>query len=149
MQVAIITKNIEEMAQNFSKLFGVPMPEIKYVGGVDTTPIFYKGERIKDHTTKICTIKMGGVNLELTQPEGGTTAWQDFYDTHGEGVHHIGFIVESRDEAMKACKDMGIDELHAGWFPTASYTFMDSQKKLGVRLNIKHNNEDNADKLLK
>jgi methylmalonyl-CoA epimerase len=38
--------------------------------------------------------KMGTAWLQLCQPLGGESPWQEFLDTKGEGVHHIGCIVD-------------------------------------------------------
>ena len=45
MQIAIIVKDIEKTAENYAKVFGMPVPEIQDVPPVSEVPIFYRGER--------------------------------------------------------------------------------------------------------
>jgi 4-hydroxyphenylpyruvate dioxygenase-like putative hemolysin len=148
MQVAIVVKDIERVAKNYSEMFGIPMPEIIDVPPVNEVPIFYKGEKT-DSRAKICVFKMGSIILELTEPDETLSGWKDFYDKHGQGVHHIGIKVNDREKAIDAFDDMGIKIDHVGYYPTSSYTFMDSMKDFGVNFNVKHDGEDNSDKLLK
>lgn len=148
-QVCMVVEDIETTAANYAKLFGIPMPEIVYVPKGDEVPVFYRGKPISPNV-KFCYFKIGdSITIELTEPGDEPSGWKEFYDQHGQGVHHIGVMVKDRDEAMTALKDLGVDEVHAGYYPTASYTFVDSMKQLGVNLNIKHDGEDNSDKLKK
>lgn len=148
MQIALIVNDIEKAALNYAKVFNMPVPKIEDVPPVSEVPIFYRGERT-DSRAKICCFKMGNIILELTQPDNTPSSWKEFYDKHGQGVHHIGIQVENREEAIKALTDMGADIQHVGYYPTGSYTFIDCMDQLGVNLNIKHGGEDNSDKLLK
>lgn len=58
MQIAIIVKDIEKTAENYAKVFGMPVPEIQDVPPVSEVPIFYRGERT-DSRAKICCFQMG------------------------------------------------------------------------------------------
>lgn len=40
MQIAIIVKDIEKTAENYAKVFGMPVPEIQDVPPVSEVPIF-------------------------------------------------------------------------------------------------------------
>jgi len=51
--------------------------------------------------------KMGGAVLELLETLKGQTIWQDFYDKHGEGMHHIGLFVKNFPAALSAFVDRG------------------------------------------
>lgn len=147
MQIAIIVEDIEKVAANYAKAFDLPMPEITDVPPVSEVPVFYCGERT-DSRAKICCFQMGNVILELTQPDDTSSSWKEFYDKHGQGVHHIGIQVNDRSQALEALADMGVEVNHVGYYPTGSYTFMDCMEQFGVNFNIKHGGEDNRDKLL-
>ena len=57
--------------------------------------------------------------------------------------------MNDRDAALEVLATMGAEVNHVGYYPTGSYTFMDSMEQLGVNLNIKHGGEDNSDKLIR
>jgi methylmalonyl-CoA/ethylmalonyl-CoA epimerase len=44
-------------------------------------------------------IQIGDINLEYWQPVRGESVQQEFLDSAGEGVDHVGFIVDNYDEA--------------------------------------------------
>lgn len=148
MQIAIIVKDIRKTAENYAKAFGLPMPEIEDVPPVSEVPVFYRGERT-DSRAKICCFHMGNIILELTEPDETPSGWKEFLEKHGQGVHHIGIQVNDRDAALEVLATMGAEVNHVGYYPTGSYTFMDSMEQLGVNLNIKHGGEDNSDKLIR
>lgn len=148
MQIALIVKDIEKVAANYAKVFNMPMPKIENVPPVSEVPVFYRGERT-DSRAKICCFQMGNIILELTEPDDSPSGWKEFYDRHGQGVHHIGIQVENREEALAALAELGVEVNHVGYYPTGSYTFMDSMEQFGVNFNVKHGGEDNSGKLLK
>ncbi len=147
MQIAIIVRDIRKTAENYAKAFGISMPEIQDVPPVSEVPIFYRGERT-DSRAKICCFNMGNLILELTEPDETPSGWKEFLDEHGQGVHHIGIQVTDRDAALEVLGTMGAGVNHVGYYPTGSYTFMDSMEQFGVNFNIKHGGEDNSDKLV-
>lgn len=147
VQIAIIVKDIEQTARNYATVFGLPMPEILDVPPVSEVPIFYRGERT-DSRAKICCFDMGNIVIELTQPDDTPSGWKEFYDKHGQGVHHIGIQVKDREGALEALEALGVKVNHVGYYPDGSYTFVDCMDQFGVNFNIKHGGEDNRDKLL-
>ncbi len=73
-------------------------------GGQKTLTIPFKGElhgRPAEWKTTISNADMGGVELELLEPTEGAQALQESLDAAGEGLHHIGVIVEDMDEALE------------------------------------------------
>ena len=82
---------------------------------------------------------MGGWVLELHQADAKDSSFREFYDKHGNGVHHIGFEVgEDRDEVIRELQGMGFNtERTFGAYTGSSWTIVDSEDVLGVNLNIK------------
>lgn len=136
-QVALVVKDIEKVARNYAELFGVEMPVIFTIPPVDEAHTQYRGQ-LTNTRAKLAVFDMGQVVLELTQPDEEPSSWKEFDETNGEGVHHIGFIVQDREKTMKYFEDKGIQVRHYGEYTGGSYTFVDSAEQLGVILNIKH-----------
>ena len=64
--------------------------------------------------------------------------FREFLDKHGNGVHHIGFEVgDRRDAIVGELADMGYDLRTVGIYPGSSWTIVDTEEDLGVNLNIK------------
>ena len=89
---------------------------------------------------KLAFLNLGQVTLELIQPVGNDTAWKEFLDTNGEGVHHIAFQIADPDKTIKEFQDVGMPVQHQGRFDddSGSYVYIDSAKALGVTLELLH-----------
>ena len=138
IQINIVVADIEEAAKSWADLLGIdeiPIHESHLEGGDD---YLYHGQPISCDL-KTAGIKMNGFVIELHQPCGGQSSFQEFLDKHGNGVHHIGFEVgEDRDEIIKELADEGYDVNRTiGIYPGSSWTIVDSEDRLGVNLNIK------------
>jgi len=138
IQINIIVRDIHAAAEKWAQIFGVEKPEIrttKLEGGENYT---YRGEPVSCEI--LCAnIEMNGFVLELHQPVGGPSTFQEFLDRHGNGVHHIGFEVGGdRDKVLGHLQDLGFDTNRTlGIYPGSSWTIVDSEDVLGVNLNIK------------
>jgi methylmalonyl-CoA/ethylmalonyl-CoA epimerase len=137
-QIAIVVKDIEKTARNYAEIFGLPMPEIFLVPPPEETHIQYRGKPTATRA-KLCVFRMGSIVLELTEPDDEPSSWREFLDNKGEGVHHIGFVVEDRDAALNFLEQKGVTVRHTGVYPGGSYAFTDSEEQLGVILNLKYN----------
>ncbi len=73
------------------------------------------------------------IQIELIQPNGVKSTWQDFLDEHGEGIHHIAFNVKNTDEKIRAMEDFaGAKVLQRGKYGSGSgeYTYLDCTGEL-------------------
>ena len=138
IQINIIVRDIELAARKWGELLGIDPPEIRInhlEGGGNYT---YRGQPVTCDL-KVADIPMNGFVIELHQPIGGPSSFQEFLDKHGNGVHHIGFEVgDRRDEVIRELAEAGYDTNRTlGIYPGSSWTIVDSEDVLGVNLNIK------------
>jgi hypothetical protein len=139
IQVALIVRDIEKAAKEWSDLFGVPMPDIRVQEKGPRNGTTYRGQPA-NYGLKVAVIhaKDRGFVIELHQPLGGESTFQEFLDKHGEGVHHLGFEVgEKRDAIIGELEEKGYQMRTIGYYPGSSWTIVDSEDNLGVNLNIK------------
>jgi methylmalonyl-CoA/ethylmalonyl-CoA epimerase len=73
--------------------------------------------------------------FELIQPLSGPSAHQEWLDSHGEGFHHVGVIVESVEATTKEMHAAGYETIMAGDGFGAdgdgSYAYFDTADALG------------------
>ena len=140
IQINIVVKDIEKAAKAWSEILGIPVPEIRlnHLESHEQFRYTYRGNETPCDL-KVCNIDMGNFVLELHEPVGGDSSFQEYLDRHGNGVHHIGCEVgDQRDEVLDALKEMGFDtQRTVGYYPGSSWTIVDSEDELGVNLNIK------------
>lgn len=138
IQINIIVKDIEAAAAHWAALLGIETPKIR-LNHLEGGPNYkYRGQPVSCDL-KVCNIEMDGFVIELHQPVGGESSFQEFLDKHGNGVHHLGFEVgDRRDEVIRQLKAQGYDtDRTVGIYPGSSWTIVDSEEQLGVNLNIK------------
>ena len=137
IQICIVVRNIEEAAKKWSLLLGIPVPEIRTNHLEGNENYMYRGKPVSCDL-KVANIGMGHFVIELHQPIGGESSFQEFIEKHGNGVHHIGFEVgDQRDQIIEEMEKDGYTMRTVGIYPGSSWTIVDSEDDLGVNLNIK------------
>lgn len=136
-QIALVVKDIEATAREYAKLFGVKVPKITEIGLPKQAHTQFRGETTTTRA-KLAVFNLGQVVLELTEADDEPSSWKTFLEEHGQGVHHIGFITEDREKAIGYFTENDMPIRHYGEYPGGNYTFMDSEKKLGVLVNLKY-----------
>jgi len=137
IQIAIVVEDIEKAAKAWASLFGVPVPEIHDASTEGDPDVTYRGA-VASYGLKAANIRAGGFVIELLQPDGRDSTFREFLNKHGDGVHHLGFEVgERRDAIVAELQEQGYDMRTVGFYPGSSWTIVDSESDLGVNLNIK------------
>lgn len=135
-QVALVVKDIQATAKAYAELFDVPMPEIVQVPPSEIAHTQARG--IPSNTrAKIAVFKLGQIVLELNQPDNEPSSWKEFLDTHGEGVHHIAFMTENRDQVVEYFEDRQMPVRHYGEYPGGNYTVFDCAEIFKVLIQVK------------
>jgi len=132
-QVAIIVKDIETTKKKFAQFFGVEEPQTTLGGDYKVTGTAYMGSPAPKAGAKLAFFSVGpNVSLELIEPNGEQSTWQDFLDKNGEGIHHIAFGVKGMDGKIAACQEFGMTLTQRGKYRDASgeYAYLDATKDL-------------------
>jgi len=130
-QVGFIVKNIEKSKKKWAAFFGVPVPPTVEAGDHKVTQTKYKGKSAPKAKCLMAFFDAGPkMQLELIQPNGEKSTWQNFLDKHGEGIHHIAFNVNGMEKILKTCEEAGIDCVQRGKYGDASgeYAYLDTAK---------------------
>ena len=136
-QIAIVVKDLDKAVKYYTEIFKVEPAYVFAIPPQEEAKTQYRGEPTATRA-RLAVFKMGNIVLELTEPDNEPSSWKEFLDTKGEGVHHIGFMVDDRDAVLNKLDKLGIPVRHYGEYTGGSYTVVDSQEQLGVLLNLKH-----------
>ena len=141
IQIAIIVEDIEVAAREWAELLNVPVPEIRVHQTVDTTDrnLMYYGKNYKYGLKLASIMAPQGFIIELHQIlDDNPSTYNEFIREHGYGVHHLGFAVgDRRDAVVGELMDRGYQKRVEHIYPSGSWTIMDTEQSLGVLLNIK------------
>ena len=127
-QVALIVKDIEKTKTRLAEFFGVTVPPHFSGGDYEVTQTNYLGKPVPDADCFLAFFDVGdGVQLELIQPNGAASVWQDFLDEKGEGLHHIAFNVKGMESIIISCEDFGMKFLQKGNYGDGSgcYSYLE------------------------
>lgn len=138
IQINIVVEDIEKAAEKWAAIFGIEKPVVQERHLEGNPDYVYRGQMISGDL-KVADIPMNGWVLELHQPTGGDSTFREYFEKHGNGVHHLGFEVgDRRDAVIEALKEEGFDtDRTFGGYPGSSWTIVDAEDILGVNLNIK------------
>ena len=134
-QVALVVRDIETVSRQYADLFGVAPPDIRTTGPYDETGASYRGKPT-DARAKLAFFDIGSVRLELIEPIGGPSIWQEHLDRNGEGVHHIAFHVDDAERARTQLAQRDMPVAQEGQFPGGGYLYIDSAGPLKLLLEL-------------
>jgi len=137
-QVAVVVKDIDKARNAWAKVLGVKVPEVSIAESHFSRPTLYKGDR-SDAKAKLAFFAMDNLQLELIQPLGGKSTWQEFLDKNGEGIHHIAFAVKNIDGVEKQFKLQGMPTVQSGGWDGGAYSYIDASKELNCILELLEN----------
>jgi methylmalonyl-CoA/ethylmalonyl-CoA epimerase len=140
-QVAIVVKNIEKARADWAKLLGVKENPIMETEGWEATHMTFKGKPSKAKA-KLTFFQFENITLELIEPIGEPSTWQQFGDRKGEGIHHIAFNVEDLDGTLETFRKSGIGIEQKGDYKGGCYVYMDSAGKLGGTIELLFNRKE-------
>ena len=135
--IGIVVKDIEQAAKYYTSLGVGPFqdypPMRDYVEvNVPDKDAFYR--------VKIKQAQIGPVALQLTQPGEGKSIYGDFLARNGEGVFHLGFVVDDIEKEEERLKKKGLRVLSSGRRVDGSgFTYFDTSTSAGVVLLIRQN----------
>lgn len=105
VQIGIVVKNVDETVKYYKDTFGFSNFEDR----LDDFPTAtYYGE-IAGFKVKRAFFNLGSVQIELIEYISGKTIHDDFLKKNGEGMNHLGFLVDSLEEAKKNAEKAGLN----------------------------------------
>jgi catechol 2,3-dioxygenase-like lactoylglutathione lyase family enzyme len=137
-QIGIVVRDVERSSKAYAELLGVGVPEWEITDLVEKSHTQYRGKPSKARA-KLAFFQLGNIVIELIEPVGGPSTWQEFLDTKGEGVHHIAFEIKGMDKQIASLKGSGIPLIQRGDYTGGRYAYLDGVPKLGVILELLEN----------
>lgn len=134
-QIAIVVKDIVESSKRYAEVIGLPVPEIITTNpGLDVHQT-YNGVP-SNAQAKLAFLQLGQVQLELIEPLGGESTWQEILDRKGEGFHHIAFWVEGMQKSVDFLRSKGIPMVQRGDMGEGQYAYFNAEDSLGITLEL-------------
>jgi len=137
VQIGIIVKDVEKTASAYAGLFGIPRPEVVPIADDSFANTTYHGQA-SEAKGKAAFFDLGPVQMELIEPLGAPSTWEEFLRTRGEGIHHIAFKTQDMGAAREFLAARGMETVQQGGWDGGQYAYVDSSKQLGTILELLH-----------
>ena len=120
VHVCVVVSDIESKVQAWADVLGLPVPRIIITDTVDQSHQEYGGQP-SEARARIASFQLGKIRLELIEPVGGPSAWQESHDQHGDALHHLAFRVEGLEDLEVSLDSKGIPVVQRGDFTGGRY----------------------------
>lgn len=138
-KIAIVVDDLEKTVEHYHHLFGIG-PWHFYTFGV---PILRKMTRYGKPSSfriRAALSSMGNTRIELIQQLEGDTVYADFLKRHGNGVQHIGMVVQDMEQAIALAADQGIavvmEGIGYGLDGDGHFAYLDTEELIGVMVEL-------------
>lgn len=137
-QVGIIVHDIEARARAWSDILGLPMPDIQVTDTVDLAHTEYHGAP-STARARLAFFHLGQVDVELIEPIGEPSTWNDQLQQHGDSLHHIAVQIKGMQAKLAYLDSKGMRLLQRGEYTGGRYAYVDGQAQLGTILELLEN----------
>jgi catechol 2,3-dioxygenase-like lactoylglutathione lyase family enzyme len=138
-QICFVTDDVEKASAYFAGLLGLEPPtEFAKAADQDKAKAVYRGQVNAKVGCKIAMFSMGNLDVEFLEPDGQPSAWQEFLDAHGPGVHHIAFASTDVEGDLAKLALNGNPLVQKGDYDgnTGQYAYVDSVPQLGAYIEL-------------
>jgi 4-hydroxyphenylpyruvate dioxygenase-like putative hemolysin len=137
VQIGMIVKDVEKTASHYAEVFGIPKPAVVPIAADSFAKTDYRGQP-STAKGKAAFFDLGPVQMELIEPVGAPSTWEEFLRTKGEGIHHIAFKTMDMDTARIFLASKGMETVQHGGWNGGQYAYVDCSKQLGTILELLH-----------
>lgn len=138
-QIGFIVRDCDATKKKFAEFLGIPEPASSWTDGIEKSHSVYRGKPCPARA-KLAFLKVGDqVDIELIEPDGQPSVWQEFLDEKGEGIQHIAFVIKDMAGRRKVLAEMGMDTLQTGEYTGGRYAYIDSVKDLKTIVELLEN----------
>lgn len=113
VQVGWVVKDLDRVVGYWEKL---GLRNIHRTGVREFPDITYRGKK-NPLSMKTAFADIGGVQIEWIEPVSGSSVYNEYLSSHGNGVHHLAYAVKSPaqlEEQIKYFKERGVSIVQQG-----------------------------------
>jgi hypothetical protein len=137
-QIGIVVSDIEATSKAWAAVLGVAVPEIIITDHYEKARTEFRGEKTEARA-KLAFISLGSLMLELIEPIGEPSTWNEQLQQHGQSLHHIAFETQDMAASLKALAvaDIGLDQ--KGEYSGGRYAYVNGVNTLGTVIELLEN----------
>lgn len=133
-QVALVVRDLDASMRHSADALGIRSWEV-HTFGPDWCPRMTFRGREQPYSMRMAFGQVGATQYELIQPLDGPTLYHEFLETQGEGLHHLGYVVDDLEVEVAAMEAKGFAVIQSGWGygvdGDGGYAYFDTEAALG------------------
>ena len=137
-QVGIVVRDLDRALDMYVTMWGLKGWKGYVYSSDNVRSLSYLGEPA-DYRMKVAW-RGAGPQIELVQSLAGPNIYEDWLERRGEGLHHLGILVESIDTEAQVMQDAGYEILQAGFGHgldgDGGFAYFDTEPELGVIIEL-------------
>ncbi len=138
VQVGVIVRDIDKAAADYAEFFGIDKPQARLTDSHDKTLAEYRGSPTRARA-KLAFMDFGSLQVELIEPNEQPSTWREFLDRHGEGIHHLAFVVDGMKEKVATLAGKGFALQQKGEYTGGRYAYVDTTDTLKTIIELLEN----------
>ena len=137
VQVCVVVRDLERTMRDYVELAGLGPWAVYDFGPPDLTNIFIRGKPATLRV-KLAFTWTGDRMWEVIQPVSPDSPYQEFLDSHGEGMHHVlaQHATHKFDEVVEKFRREGCEPLMTFEFRGTRIAYIDTFDRLKIYLEI-------------
>jgi catechol 2,3-dioxygenase-like lactoylglutathione lyase family enzyme len=104
--IGIVVKDLNKTAKRLEALGIGPFVPARPPRGAEG--LYYRGKPLVSNFRGLVT-RLGNVELEVFEPNSKPNPWEEFVETKGEGIHHIGFHIGDVEQEVNRLAARGAE----------------------------------------
>jgi len=130
-RIGIVVENLEEVTVNYQDILGIGPWDISEYASPALHDITYRGEAVNTKW-RTALANVGDVQLALLQPVSGDNLYSEFIRKHGEGIHHLQFLVDDIKKTNRIMEAEGFPVLMGGGLLDGGFAYYDTLEPLKI-----------------
>lgn len=125
-QIGMVVNDVDKTAKAFADFFGIDKPQSIQSDGYEKSHAQVDGKP-SEARAKLAFINVGeNLEIELIEPDHQPSSWRNYLDAHGEGVHHLAFVVKDMDTIIARLEQNGMPLQQKGDYKGGRYAYVDT-----------------------
>ncbi len=144
-QICIVTRDLDARVREFADRLGIGPWWIQTYEAPDLVDTTYRGQP-GHYSMRLALAWTGDLNWEIIEPVSGPSIYHEFLEEHGEGLQHVGILVEDAGGSLEAAKETfmerGFEPVMEGTWGRVRFCYVQTDQAIKTTLELIHRPTD-------
>ncbi len=132
-QLGYVVRNVEKACEFYEAIYGVGPFQV--IPDVDMGGAILRGKPVETRI-KVALAKSDKVEIEFIQPLQGKNLYTEFLDAKGDGIHHLGFVVDDMNSWKAQFAARGFEPVFHRDMGVMEFAYFDTSAVGGLMLEL-------------